>query len=165
MDSFDGEVSFVYESAQGNVAIASQIAQKFAGMNLDLIVPISTPSAQSIINIVHDTPIVFAAVSDPIAAGIIKDVNRPGGYVTGVMDIPPLEKQIEFILELLQETNTIGYPHNPGEANSEAVLRRLINLAKVKNLEIVPIAINKSADVGIACQQMIGNVDVIFIIY
>ena len=55
-------LSFVYESAQGNPGTAVQIAQKFVGENPTVIVPISTPSAQAVVGATTDIPVVFTAM-------------------------------------------------------------------------------------------------------
>ena len=66
-----------FQSAQGNTATAGQIAKQFAGDNPDVIVAISTPSAQSIVAATKTIPIVYTAVSDPLAAKLITADGKP----------------------------------------------------------------------------------------
>lgn len=159
----NNEIDIVYENAQGNPAIATQIGQKFAGMDLDLVIPISTPSAQAIVGNNKSIPIVFAAISDPIEAKIINSIEKPGGNVTGVMDIPPLEQQLKFMLRLVPDLSHLGVVYNPGEANSVAMLRELTTLANKHNITVLPSAAAKSADVSVASQALVGKVEAIFI--
>ncbi|MDQ2635198.1 MAG: ABC transporter permease, partial [Pseudomonadota bacterium] len=87
----EGEgLTFVYQSAQGNPATAAQIARQFIGEAPDVIVPISTPSAQAVVSATQDIPVVFTAVSDPLGAQLVKDMQKPGGNVTGLSDMSPV---------------------------------------------------------------------------
>lgn len=162
-DHYGDKVELIYESAHGNPTVAAQIAQKFAGMSLDIIVPISTPSAQAILNTGQKAPVIFTAVSDPIAANIVEDLQHPGGNRTGVMDAPPVEEQVKFIRDLFPGVKTIGYPYNPGEPNSVVVLTRLQSLGETLGFVIFPAAVTKSADVGLGAQSLVGKADVVFI--
>ena len=90
----EGEnLKFVYESAQGNPATAAQIARQFVGDAPSVIVPISTPSAQAVVAATRDIPVVFTAVSDPVGAELIKEMEKPGRNVTGLSDALPVRPQ------------------------------------------------------------------------
>jgi putative ABC transport system substrate-binding protein len=132
--------TILFESAQGNPTTAIQIAQKFASLSLDAVVPISTPSAQAVVHQIKTSPIVFAAITDPIEAKIVSSLNHPGGNVTGVSDMPPLLEQLNMITTCVPHLKVLGVVYNPGEANSVAMLDSLTRLAKEKNIEIKPSA-------------------------
>jgi putative ABC transport system substrate-binding protein len=154
---------FVYESAQGNAGTAAQIARKFVGENPDVIVPISTPSAQAVVAATQDIPVVFTAVTDPVEAKLIADREHPGGNVTGMSDMSPLAKHLELIREITPNATKIGVPYNPGEANAVTLVTILKALAPAAGFEIVEAAATKSADVQAAVQSLVGKVDVIYI--
>ncbi|MEI6157423.1 MAG: ABC transporter substrate-binding protein, partial [Atribacterota bacterium] len=82
----DQNIVYDFQSAQGDVATANTIAQKFVSDKDDIIVSIATPTSQAAANATKDIPIVFSAVTDPISAGLVKDNMKPGGNVTGVSD-------------------------------------------------------------------------------
>jgi putative tryptophan/tyrosine transport system substrate-binding protein len=84
---------FVFETAQGKPEIAAQIAKKFVGDGVSVIVPISTPSAQGAVAATKDIPIVFTAVTDPLAAQLVGSLKKPGGNVTGMSDMSPVAEQ------------------------------------------------------------------------
>src|SRR5262249_45299198 len=86
-------LKFVYESAQGNPGTAVQIAQKFVGENPTVIVPISTPSAQAVIGATTDIPVVFTAVTDPLGAKVVTNLQKTGGNVTGRSAPSPIAQQ------------------------------------------------------------------------
>lgn len=156
-------LTIIYENAQGNPTVAAQIAQKFASLPLDVVIPISTPSAQTIVHHIKTTPIIFAAITDPIGAKIVSSLEHPEGNVTGVTDTPPLKEQLNFILSCLPQLKNLGVVYNPGEANSVAMVDALKPVAKEKDIKIVTAAASKSSDVQAAARSLVANVDAIFI--
>jgi putative tryptophan/tyrosine transport system substrate-binding protein len=156
-------LKFVYESAQGEPATAAQIAQKFVGEAPSVIVPISTPSAQAVVNATSDIPVVFTAVTDPLGAKLVTDMAKPGGNVTGMSDLSPIAKHLELIMEITPDAKKIGVPYNPGEANSVTLVNLLKQHAGEMGLEIVEAAAPTSGDVQAAAQSLVGNVDVIYV--
>lgn len=160
----EGEnLKFVFESAQGNPATAAQIARQFAGDEANVIVPISTPSAQAVVSATRDIPIVFTAVSDPLGAQLVKNMDKPGGNVTGLSDMSPVGEHIALIKEILPDVKTIGYLYNSGEANSVSLLAALKAEADKAGITIVESAATKSAEVQGAARALVGRADAIYI--
>ena len=160
----DGEnLKFIYESAQGNPATAAQIARQFVGEGPNVIVPISTPSAQAVVSSTRDIPVVFTAVSDPLAAQLVKDMEKPGGNVTGLSDMSPVGEHLALIKEILPEVKTVGYLYNSGEANSVALLAVLKVEAEKAGLTVIESAATKSAEVQGAARALVGRADAIYV--
>ena len=160
----DGKnLTFIYESAKGSPATAAEIAQKFVGEKPDVIVAISTPSAQAVIAATQSIPVIFTAVTDPLGARLIGDRQSPGGNATGVSDMSPVHQQLQLIHAVMPGARRIGVPYNPDEANSMAVLQRLELESYAMDLEIHEVAVAKSADVPGALKRMLGNVDAIYV--
>lgn len=154
---------FHYESAQGNPATAVQIARKLVGEAPDVIVPISTPSAQAVVSATKDIPVVFTAVTDPIGAKLIQDAARPGGNVTGMSDLSPIGKHLDLIKEIMPEVQELGVIYNPGEANSVTLIELIKREAPARGLAIMEVSAPKSADVLAAAQSLVGGVDAIYV--
>lgn len=154
---------FEYESAQGNPTTAAQIARKLVGDEPDVIVPISTPSAQAVVAVTKDIPVVFTAVTDPVGAKLVADAEKPGGNVTGVTDLSPIRKHLELIQEITPDVKRIGVPYNPGEANSLSLLELLKAEAGPLGLEIVEAPATRSSDVLSAAQSLVGKADAMYI--
>lgn len=154
---------FEYESAQGNPGTAAQIARQFVGEGPDVIVPISTPSAQAVVTATKDIPVVFTAVTDPLGAKLIDDAEKPGGNVTGMSDMSPIDQHLALIREITPGARRVGVPYNPGEANAVSLLQRLELLAPSQGLEIIEAPAAKSSDVLAAAQSLVGQVDVIYV--
>lgn len=160
----EGEnLKFLFESAQGNPATAAQIARQFAGEDANVIVPISTPSAQAVVSSTRDIPVVFTAVSDPLGAQLVKNMDKPGGNVTGLSDMSPVAEHIALIKEILPNVKSIGYLYNSGEANSVSLLAVLKTEAEKAGLTVVESAATKSAEVQGAARALVGRADVIYV--
>jgi putative tryptophan/tyrosine transport system substrate-binding protein len=154
---------FLYESAQGNPATAAQIARKFVGEAPDVIVPISTPSAQAVASATKDIPIVFTAVTDPLGAKLVGDMMKPGGNITGMTDLSPIGKHLDLIKEVVPGAKTLGVPFNPGEANSVTLMAIIKEEAPARGLTVVEAPATKSSEVLGAAQSLIGKADVIYV--
>ncbi len=160
----EGEnLKFIYQSAQGNPATAAQIARQFAGEAPDVIVPISTPSAQAVVSATRDIPVVFTAVSDPLGAQLVKDLDKPGRNVTGLSDMSPVAEHIALIKEILPNVATIGFLYNSGEANSVSLLAVLKAEAEKAGVKVVESAATKSAEVQGAARALVGRADIIYV--
>ena len=160
----DGKnITFVYESAQGNPGTAVQIAQKFVGENPTVIVPISTPSAQAVVAATSDIPVVFTAVTDPLGAKLISNLEKPGANVTGMSDLSPIAKHLALIKEVTPNAKKIGVPFNPGEANAVTLVEILKSEGAKMGYEIVEAPAPKSSDVLAAAQSLVGKSDVIYV--
>ncbi|MDO3432786.1 ABC transporter substrate-binding protein [Rhizobium sp. CBN3] len=160
----EGEnLKFVFESAQGNPATAAQIARQFAGDEPNVIVPISTPSAQAVVSATRDIPVVFTAVSDPLGAQLVKNMEKPGGNVTGLSDMSPVAEHLALIKEIVPRVKTIGYLYNSGEANSVSLLAVLKAEAEKAGLTVVESAATKSAEVQGAARAIVGRADAIYV--
>ncbi|RXK11809.1 ABC transporter permease [Halarcobacter mediterraneus] len=156
------KLKFTYESAQGKPDIASQIARKLVGDKPDIIVAIATPSAQSAATATKTIPIVFSAVTDPLAAKLVPKLEQPGGNVTGLSDMANLKEHFTLIKKFIPNLKTIGIPYNPGEANAVSMLDSAKEVAKEMGIKIVEAAAPKSSDVMIAAKQLVGKVDAIY---
>jgi len=163
----DGEnLKFVYESAQGNPGTAAQIARQFVGDAPSVIVPISTPSAQAVVSATRDIPVVFTAVSDPLGAELIKDMEKPGGNVTGLSDMSPVADHIALIKETHPERqiDRLHLQHRPKPTRSRP-LAALKAEAEKAGLTIVESVATKSArsPEGAARRASSVRADVIYV--
>lgn len=158
----DANLKWQYQTAQGNTATAAQIARKFVGDRPDVIVSIATPSSQAVVASTRSVPVVFAAVTDPIAAQLVRNWEPSGGNVTGVSDELELERQMELVKRVVPEAKRVGMVYNPGEANSVVVVERLRKLLPEMGMTLVEAAAPRTVDVGSAARSLVGKVDVIY---
>ncbi|MCK9512932.1 MAG: ABC transporter substrate-binding protein [Pigmentiphaga sp.] len=151
-----------YQSAQGNVGTAAQIARTFVGSNPDAIVGIATPTAQAVAAATKTVPLVYSAVTDPVVAKLVPGFDASGTNVTGVSDELALEDQIDLIKRILPDAKRVGMVYNPGEANSAVVVERMKELLPKHGMTLVEAAAPRTVDVSSAAGRLVGNVDVIY---
>lgn len=159
----DENLRLMHESAQGNSAIASQIARKFVGENPDVIVAIATPSAQTVAAAARNVPVVFSAVTDPVAAKLVQSWEAPGANITGVSDMLPIEKHLDMLQRAMPDAKRIGTVYNPGEANAAALIELLEERLQARGLELVKGAATKTSEVLGAARSLVGKADAIYL--
>ena len=160
------DVSYDSDTAEGDMSIATSIAQKFVSDNVDLILAIATPTAQASVEAARETdiPIVFGSVTDPVAAGLVDSWDNPGDNVTGISDWADIATQIELVLDICPECENLGTIYNAGEVNSKVQVDELKDIAPDLGLtNVIEATTAASADVMTAAQSLVGRVDAIWI--
>ena len=163
----DVDVEYILSSAQGDFATAIAIAQNFAAQNVDLVVAIATPTAQAAVEVFRDTdtPIIYAAVTDPVGAELVPDAIDPSGNgnVTGVSDMIPVAAHLLLLQDLSPDIARVGMVYNPGEANSVTLTDMAIAAAEDLGIEIITATADTTANVPLAAQSLIGRVDAYYV--
>lgn len=151
------KVKIEYQSAQGDFGTAQLIAKSYVNSKKDVIVAISTPSAQAALNATKQIPIVYTAVTDPKIAGL------SGKNITGTTDMSPLEEQLNLLKYLLPKAKKVGFLYNPSEQNSVSLLKQFTILAKERQLQVIEKGVNTVNDMNLALNSLLGQVDVLYI--
>ncbi len=163
------EADYQVHNAQANMATAGQIGTQIMGEKPDMIVAIATPTAQAVAQALskaphmQKTPFLFTAITDPVAAGLVKDLNMPGGNITGVSDQLPLPEHMGMVKTFLPQLKKLGVLYNAGEANSKVVVEQMKAAGKEMGFEVVEATVAKTSDVFQATKSLVGKVDAIFI--
>ncbi|MFC4223978.1 ABC transporter substrate-binding protein [Lysinibacter cavernae] len=155
-------VIFDEQNAQGDQNVAATIAGGFVEKKVDMIVAIATPTAQAAVQATTDIPVVFSAVTDPIGAGIVESMEKPGGNVTGTSDQSPMDKQVDLILEAVPDTKTIGAVFSSGEINSATQIDQLEEAAKAKGITVKRAPASNGNEIATAASTL-DDVDAIFV--
>jgi len=167
-------VTYDEQNAAGEPSTAATIAESFVAQGVDLILAIATDCVQAAYAAVNETdiPVVFNSVTNPVVAGVVNNWTVPGGQVTGVSDLAPVEPQLELIVDILEDVannitfEDLGVIYNPGEDNS--VYQVDVQLAEA----IVSLGLNitvhespayNTGEVPAAAQALVGQVDAIWI--
>ncbi len=162
-DSGYKNVNFNYKNAQNNRAVSGQIAKAFVGDKVDLVFAISTPSSQDIAAVTKEIPILFCAVTDPVAAGLVKSLEAPGANVSGTTDRSPVAQQLDLITKILPNVKKLGTVYNPGEVNSVSSVKEIKAEAAKRGMTIVEAPAANSSAVKMAAESLVGKVDLIHI--
>ncbi len=159
----DGEtITIDYQNAQGDQTNLKTIAQKFVSNKYDLIVAIATPSAQAVVSETKDIPILFSACTDPLGSGLVTDMEKPGGNVTGTSDAVSAEKIMELGKRITPDIKTIGALYNSSETNSVSVINELKEYAQKNNMTVVDATVTNSSEVQQAVTSLVDKVDALF---
>ena len=164
MGYIDGEnIEIVTKSAQADINVSTQIAQSFATSNTKLVCGIATPAAQSAYAACAEKniPVVFNAVSDPVAAKLAVSDTEPAKNISGISDKLPVEDQLKLIRKVLPEAKKIGILYTTSEANSVSTIEEYKKLAPKYGFEIVEKGIGKAAEIPQAADVLLTQVDCI----
>lgn len=158
----EGEnLTVLYENSQADGGIASQIITNFIAQKTDLICGIATPMAQSAYSAAkkNNIPVIFTAVTDPIAAELANADGTPVGEITGTSDKLPVTEQLKMIRTILPDAKTIGIMYTTSEVNSLSAIEEYKASAPEFGFEIVEIGISTTADVPLAADSLLEKVD------
>jgi putative ABC transport system substrate-binding protein len=153
----------IHKSAQGNVAVASQIATLFVDQRPDVIVAITTPSAQAVVAKDSNIPVVFSAVTDPVHAKIVDKLQGQTKAITGTIDMPPIKEQLDLMQELVPNLKAIGVVYNPGEVNAVEQLKQFREIAKRRNIQVLASPATKTSEVSMATEFLTDDVQLIYV--
>ena len=159
----EADVTVDFRSAQGDFSTAAAISQQFVSNRMDLILAIATPTAQAAAYATDSIPVMFTAVTDPIAAGLVDSIEVPGANVTGTSDMTPVAGQLELLLQLAPNAKRVGVLYNPGEVNSVVQVDLAQVVADALGLTLVKGGVNSSAEVYQAAQALVGRVDALYV--
>lgn len=160
----EGTYSVDFKNAQGENSNADQIVSKFVSDDVDLIYAIATNAAQSAYNLAEDKkiPVVFNAVTDPVAAGLVDSMEVPGGHVSGVSDISPVEKQLKIVSEIMPNAKKVGILYNIGEANSISQIETIKGVGAKLGLEIVAVGVSEQSEIPLSVEKLVKEVDALY---
>lgn len=162
-----GVADAVYDELQVNfdATLIPQMVTKLVSGSPKLILAVTTPVAQGARQIVGNsgTPVVFAAVTDPVAAKLTPSWEAGDTGMTGASDLQDVDSVVKFIRKLLPDAKRLAYLYNPGEDNDVAVLKLIKEAAAAEGMELVEVGIDNTNDIPIRVSSLAGKADVIYV--
>lgn len=157
-------VSVDYQNAQNDTSLINSICRQFVSDGVDAIIAIATPAAQGAMTATAgtDIPVIFAAVTDPVAAGLVESLDAPEGNVTGTSDAIDVTAIFELAQELTPEAKRFGFLYNRGEANSVSVIDSAGEVLAEMGLESEEKTVTVSGEVQQAARALLESCDAIF---
>lgn len=112
------------------------MAAELVALKPDLLVGVSPPSAVALKNTGTSIPIVFTAVGDAVAAGLVQSVSRPGANITGftILSTDLTAKRLQLLVEILPRTKQVGVLYNPDNPLTKRILREVASATQVLGL-------------------------------
>lgn len=155
-------VEYDIQNANGDINTAASIANKFQSEKVAIAVGVATPTAQSLVNTLKGTPVVFSAVTDPVKAGLVTSLKKGEKNVTGVSDMTPVKQQIELLLKI-KKIKKLGHVYTSSEENAVVLAGVVKQACKDLGIQYVETTVSKSAEVKQAVQSIIRRVDALYI--
>ena len=151
------------KNAAADMGTAGQISDSFVSDKVDLICAIATPSAQSAYNAAMDAgiPVIYTAVTDPVAAELADKDGNPVGNVTGTSDTLPVEEQLKMIREMMPDAKTIGILYTTSEANSVSAIATYESLVDKYGFTLETKGISQTSEIALATDDLLTKVDCI----
>lgn len=148
-------------NAASDAGTARQISDGFVSDSVDLVCAIATPSAEAAYVSAMNTgiPVVYTAVTDPLAAKLTDEDGTPVGNVTGTSDELPIKEQLEMIRAILPDAEKIGIMYTTSEVNSVSALETYKELAGDYGFTIVESGVTQTADISLAADNLLSEVD------
>ncbi len=159
----DFTVDYQIGSSNSADSDCASFAKNMVASNFDMIIAIATPAAKAAFAATDDTdiPVIFCAVSDPVAAGLVEDIDNPGYACTGTRDVLDLEAQVELIMAMQPDVKSIGILYTSSEDNSVSNLKVFKSICEKKNIKVVASAVQTASDVPAAANELASKVDCI----
>ena len=143
----EGEIELEYYDAGNDTSTLDSILSTASGDGSDVIVAIATPTAQSAARYAEEIPIVFAAVSDPIGAGLTSSLEEPDKNITGTMDDIQVDQILEAALEIDPDMQRLGVIYNASEANSVTNIEKAKTFCEENGIELQEVTVTSTNDV------------------
>ena len=164
---FKTGVTYLRRDAQGDMAKADAIAAELVAAKVDLIHAIATPTAQAVMRTGSHIPMVFSAITDPVAAGLVPARSAPGQktgtHVTGVSDAWPVQLQMQTYAKAVPQAKVWGTIYNPKEVNSVTHIQAMRDGARQLGLTLIEAKVAHSSEVRKAAEGLAEKVQAITI--
>ena len=154
-----------YDNCNADATVMNQIISNFIVDQVDLMVGVATPVAMAMQAATEDTdiPVVFAAVSDPIDAGLVESLEAPGANITGTSDYLDTDAILDLIFAADPDADTIGLLYDPGQDSSTTPINNAKAYLAAKGAKCVERTGTTTDEVMLAVNALINDqVDAIF---
>ena len=142
-----------------------QFLNRLAASKPDLMLTVTTPMTQSARQILANRsfPIVFAPVTDPVAAKLVPSWDKGDALMTGASNLPDFDATCDFIKTLVPNAKRLGILYNPGDDSDVTFVSHLERTAPKHSLELVKVGIDNANDIPTRIQSLQGRADALFI--
>lgn len=158
----DSKAEIILKNANGDTSLLPTVINSVVADNVDIIIPIATSTAQAAAAATDSIPIVFAAVSDPIAAGLVTAFDKTDKNITGVSDAIAVEEIFRLAGKLTPDAKTFGFVYNASEPNSNSCINRAKAYCDANGLKYQEVTVTSTADIQLAVASLTGKVDAFF---
>jgi putative ABC transport system substrate-binding protein len=158
-------VTIEYRWAEGRADRWGEIAADLARHKVDIVVTAGVPAVNAARHAMPATPIVFAIANDPVSAGIVASLSRPGGNVTGLANLllDTVGKRLELLREIIPALHRLGVIINVGFPEAVQEIDTVRPLTKALGLEVIALEIRRREDIASAFEQLTGRAQALYV--
>lgn len=152
-------------NGQADQTTLNQIFAELVADEVDIIIPIATPAALLAQSATEDNqiPVVFSAVSDPVAAGLVASLDTPGANVTGTSDALNTEAVMELILAADPDIKTLGLLYDNSQDSSKNPVEEAKKFADEKGIKVIEKTGTTNDEISLATEALIAaKADAVF---
>jgi putative tryptophan/tyrosine transport system substrate-binding protein len=158
-------IKIEYRWTEGNAGLLSEFAAELVQHKVNVIVTSATPPTIAAKRATSVIPIVFAASSDPVGAGLVASLARPGGNVTGlsIQAVETASKRFEVLHEVVPSLRRLAILYDAG---NPAVMREAEEVqaaARSLGLEVAPLDVRRADDIAPAFAELNGRADGLYV--
>jgi putative tryptophan/tyrosine transport system substrate-binding protein len=155
-----------YRWAEGRTERFTEIAAEFVRLKVDVIFTYSTPAVLAAKQATSVIPIVFATASDPVGTGLVANLARPGGNVTGLSNQTGdlAAKRVELLREVVPRLARLAILVNMDNPASVDEMRQAQAAARALGLIVDVIEIRRAEDIGPAFEGLKGRTDALYVV-
>lgn len=157
------DIKIDFMNAEGDQSKVATMSKQLVSNDNDVLIGIATPSAQGLASATKNKPVVMGAITDPIGANLVKNLEKPGGNITGVSDHNPAKQQLELIKKLTPNVKTIGALYSSSEDNSKTQVEEFKKLAEEAGYKVEEYSVPSTNEIASTMNVMTGKVDAIWI--
>ena len=157
------DIKIDFMNAEGDQSKVATMSKQLVSNDNDVLIGIATPSAQGLAAATKNKPVVMGAITDPVGANLVKNLEKPGGNITGVSDRNPAKQQLELIKKLTPNVKTIGALYSSSEDNSKSQVEEFKKLAEEAGYKVEEYSVPSTNEIASTMNVMTGKVDAIWI--
>ncbi len=157
------DFEIIYLSAAADTANCPTIADTLINDGCDLIYAIATPSVSCIKEKTTEIPVLFSAVTDPQASGLVASNDAPGANISGTSDMNPVAEQIDLLKEMLPDAKTVAVFYCSSESNSAVQFELAKAQIEKLGMTCVQKTISAIDEAKSAIESLKGQVDAIYV--
>jgi len=158
-------VTIEYRWAEARTERYGEIATELANRNVDVIVTWASAPVLAAKRATTTIPIVFAAQMDPVGAGVVASLARPGGNVTGmsIQQTDTAGKRIELLREVVPRLARLAVMANSGAPGAMIEMREVATTARTLGLEVIPIEVSQAGEIFSSIESIKDRVDALYV--
>jgi putative ABC transport system substrate-binding protein len=159
-------IRYHYDGPTTDIDRLGAAAQALLAAKVDLILSITTPATSAAQNATDglDLPVVFAVVTDPLGAGIVADMQRPGGNISGVTFGVQEVRRLEWLVRIAPQSKRIYVPYNAKDKSPVLALKTVREAAAKLGVELITREFNDPKSLAEAVTHIPAEVDAIFLL-